>query len=87
MELLDLNSALRKLSAVQKRHLESLAEGPIYYAPSQRLWKSGAPVDQAFIVVEGTAAFVTKRTNRMGNGMMRVRFLANLHFFIMSPIS
>lgn len=28
LELLDQNSALRKLTAVQKRHLESLAEGP-----------------------------------------------------------
>lgn len=65
MELLDCNSALRKLSAVQKRHLESLAEGPLYFPPGKRLWRSGAPVEQAFIVVKGTVSFVTKRANRM----------------------
>lgn len=63
MELLDCSSALRKLTAVQKRHLESLAEGPIYYHPSERLWKAGARVENAFIVVEGTATFVSKRRN------------------------
>lgn len=65
IELLDCNSALRKLSAVQKRHIESLAEGPIYFQPGQRLWKSGSPVDRAFIIVAGTAAFVTKRPDRV----------------------
>lgn len=71
MELLDCNSAFRKVSAVQKRHLESLAEGPKYFGPNQRLWKSGSPVDEAFIVVEGTAQFVTKRTNRINNGKLK----------------
>jgi hypothetical protein len=61
IELLDNNSSFRKLSAVQKRHLESLAEGPLYYAPGQRLWRSGQQVDKAFIVVAGTVAFVAKR--------------------------
>jgi hypothetical protein len=42
LELLDCNSALRKLSAVQKRHLESLAEGPLYFRPGERLWRAGA---------------------------------------------
>jgi hypothetical protein len=61
IELLDNNSSFRKLTAVQKRHLESLAEGPLYYAPGQRLWRSGQQVDKAFIVVAGTVAFVAKR--------------------------
>lgn len=61
IELLDNNSTFRKLNAVQKRHLESLAEGPLYYAPGQRLWRSGQQVDKAFIVVAGTVAFVAKR--------------------------
>lgn len=61
IELLDCNSALRKLTAVQKRHLESLAEGPIYFAPAELLWKAGATVDKAFILVEGTAAFRSKQ--------------------------
>jgi hypothetical protein len=63
VELLDLNSAMRKLSAVQKRHLESLAEGPIAFGPGERLWRAGAPVDKAFLVVAGTASFVPKRRN------------------------
>lgn len=63
LELLEYNTALRKLSAVQKRHLESLAEGPVYYAPGQRIWKSNTPVEKAFIIVCGTVSFVAKRRN------------------------
>jgi len=63
LELLNSNSALRKLSAVQKRHLESLAEGPVSFLPGERIWRSGAPVDKAFIIVSGTASFVPRRRN------------------------
>lgn len=63
LELLDQNSALRKLSAVQKRHLESLAEGPVPFGPGERLWRAGAPVDKAFLMVAGTASFVPRRRN------------------------
>ena len=63
LELLNCNSALRKLSAVQKRHLESLAEGPISFQPGERLWRAGTPVDRAFVIVSGTASFVPKRRN------------------------
>jgi len=63
LELLDQNSALRKLSAVQKRHLESLAEGPVAFGPGERLWRAGAPVDKAFLMVAGTASFVPRRRN------------------------
>ena len=63
LELLDQNSALRKLSAVQKRHLECLAEGPTGFGPGERLWRSGAPVDKAFLMVSGTASFVPRRRN------------------------
>ena len=52
IELIECNSALAKLSAVQKRHLESLAEGPVFYRPDQCLWKAGATADKAFIIVE-----------------------------------
>lgn len=61
IELLDSNTGLRKLTAVQKRHLECLVEGPTVYAPGQRLWRSGSLVDKAFIVVAGTVSFVPKR--------------------------
>jgi len=70
MDLLDSNSAMRKLSAVQKRHLESLAVGPVSFAPGERLWQVGQPVDKAFILVEGTAAFLPKRRN---TGQVRYR--------------
>lgn len=70
-ELLDCNSAFRKISAVQKRHLESLAEGPRYFKPNERLWKSGSHVVEAFIVVEGTAQFVTKKTAKINNGKLQ----------------
>jgi hypothetical protein len=69
LELLDCNSALRKLSAVQKRHLECLAEGPISFGPGERLWRSGAPVDRAFLIVSGTASFVPKRRNAGSVGL------------------
>jgi len=61
--LLDSNTGLRKLTAVQKRHLECLVEGPTVYAPGQRLWRAGSLVDKAFIVVAGTVSFVPKRRN------------------------
>eukprot|EP00980_Cylindrotheca_fusiformis_P005979 scaffold1278_cov191-Cylindrotheca_fusiformis.AAC.4 len=63
VDLLDQNFALRKLAAVQKRHMESLAEGPIGFEAGERLWRDGAPVDKAFLVVSGTASFVPKRRN------------------------
>jgi CRP-like cAMP-binding protein len=63
LELLNCNSALRKLTAVQKRHLESLAEGPIVFQAGERLWRAGTPVDKAFIIVSGTASFAPKRRN------------------------
>jgi len=63
LELLNCNSALRKLTAVQKRHLECLAEGPVSFQPGERLWRAGMPVDKAFLVVSGTASFVPKRRN------------------------
>jgi hypothetical protein len=63
LELLDQNSGLRKLSAVQKRHLESFAEGPVGFGPGDRLWQSGTPVDKAFLIISGTASFVPRRRN------------------------
>lgn len=77
MDLIDMNTALRKLSAVQKRHLECIAEGPVAYNPGERLWRAGAPVDKAFLVVAGTAAFVIRRRNSTisvaNSGMLNVR--------------
>lgn len=69
LELLDCNSALRKLSAVQKRHLESLVEGPMSFQPGERLWRAGTSVDKAFIVLSGTASFVPRRRNAGSVGL------------------
>jgi len=80
MELLDSNTALRKLTAVQKRHLQCLVEGPTVYAPGQRLWRTGAAVDKAFIIVAGTVSFVPKRrhggsstSSKLGQSVGRVK--------------
>jgi len=68
LDLLNCNSALRKLNAVQKRHLESLAEGPTSFQPGERLWKAGYPVDKAFVIVSGSASFVLPRiANKSGS--------------------
>jgi len=71
IELLDSNTALRKLTAVQKRHLQCLVEGPTVYAPGQRLWRTGSAVDKAFIIVAGTVSFVPKR--RHGGSSMSAK--------------
>lgn len=68
-EILNRNSAFRRFSAVQKRHLECLAEGPVYFYPGERLWRAGAQVDKAFLIVSGTASFVPKRRNAGSAGV------------------
>lgn len=78
IELLESNTGLRKLTAVQKRHLECLVEGPMVYIPGQRLWRAGSTVEKAFIVVAGTVSFVPKRRHggsagKLLNQQTRVR--------------
>lgn len=63
MDVIETNSTLRKISAVQKRHLESLAEGPVYFGPGELLWRTGTPVEKAYILVGGTVSFRAKRRN------------------------
>lgn len=60
LEVLKCNSALGKLTALQKRHLESLAEGPRFFECGNYLWQVGEPVDYAFLIVAGTATFAQK---------------------------
>lgn len=60
LEVLKCNSALGKLTALQKRHLESLAEGPRFFECNHYLWQVGEPVDYAFLIVAGTATFAQK---------------------------
>uniref|UniRef100_A0A7S4JWM8 Metallo-beta-lactamase domain-containing protein n=1 Tax=Odontella aurita TaxID=265563 RepID=A0A7S4JWM8_9STRA len=73
MELIESNSALAKLSAVQKRHLESLTEGPVIYNSNQPLWNDGDPVDKAFLIVAGTVSFVPKHKHQQKNKASEVR--------------
>ena len=69
MDIIECNTTLRKISAIQKRHLESLAEGPLYFEPGERLWRSGMPVETAFIIVGGTASFLATRRNGSSVGV------------------
>lgn len=57
LEVLKFNSSLGKLSAFQKRHLESIAEGPRFFEEGSYLWQTGDTVDFAFLIVSGTALF------------------------------
>jgi len=72
LELLNSNTLFRKLTAVQKRHLECLVEGPVVYDSGQRLWRMGSIVEKAFIVVAGTVSFVPKRRNAVSGGNVKV---------------
>jgi hypothetical protein len=74
LDVIQFNSVLSTLYPKQKRHLESLAEGPRHYSFQSLLWKLGDPVDFAYIIVAGTATLGTKairvpsnRTNRRGS--------------------
>jgi len=89
MDVIESNSTLRKISAVQKRHLESLAKGPVYFAPGERLWRSTTPVEKAFIIVGGTVSFLTKRRNAGSVGVMvrnMVQFIIETHCQFCSPV-
>lgn len=57
LEVLKFNSALGKCTAFQKRHLESIAEGPRFFDEGSYLWQYGDSVEYAFLIVSGTAIF------------------------------
>jgi len=61
MGVIQCNSVLRSLTAMQKRCLESLAEGPKRFASFAAIWKVGDPVNNAYLVVSGSAT-IGKRT-------------------------
>ena len=60
LDILHCNSVLGRLTPLQKRHLESLAEGPRYFEADSQMWKVGDPVDFAFLIVSGSATFGQK---------------------------
>jgi len=51
------NSVLSKLTPLQKRHLETIVDGPEHFNPGQYFWKVGGPLKFSFIIVQGTAKF------------------------------
>jgi hypothetical protein len=73
IDVLPFNSVFGTLRPRQKRHLESLAEGPRHFPYQSLLWKVGDPVDFAFIIVAGTATLgklpsrVKLNSNRRGS--------------------
>jgi hypothetical protein len=70
LNVLMYNSALSKISAVQKRNLEFLSEGPIRYDRDQPIWSVGQKVDYAYLIVSGTAVF-RSNPGRKGGAMLR----------------
>lgn len=57
LEVIGYNSVLSHLTASQKRHFESLAEGPKRFEPGAPIWRAGEPVDFAYLIVRGTVGF------------------------------
>jgi hypothetical protein len=70
LNVLMYNSALSKISAVQKRNLEFLSEGPIRYERDQPIWSVGQKVEYAYLIVSGTAVF-RSNPGRRGGAMLR----------------
>lgn len=64
LETINYNSALRNMAESQKRHLESLAEGPRFFETGKAIWSMGSRVDFAFLVLKGTTRFCNPKRNR-----------------------
>jgi hypothetical protein len=73
IDVIQFNSVLSSLYPKQKRHLESLAEGPRHFPYPSLLWKLGDSVDFAYIIVAGTATLGTKPTRVVTSKRMNRR--------------
>ena len=73
LEVIECNSVLRNLTAMQKRYLESLAEGPRHFVSLTSIWKVGDPVDYAYLIVSGSATIGTKVAPKRIMGRMSRR--------------
>jgi hypothetical protein len=62
LQVLQCNFVLGNLSALQKRSLESIAEGPRVFGAGSTLWSIGDRCNYSFLLVGGTVSF--KHTNR-----------------------
>lgn len=70
MGVIQCNSVLRSLTAMQKRCLESLAEGPKRFASFAAIWKVGDPVNYAYLVVSGSATIGKRTIHKVTKGSM-----------------
>ena len=59
VDLLQHNSTFNKLRAVQKRHMESIADGPFTFEPFEEMWTAGNHIDKVYLIVYGTAKFLS----------------------------
>jgi hypothetical protein len=73
LAVIECNSVLSNLSAMQKRYLESLAEGPRFFGAHSLLWKVGDAVDYAYLVVGGTATLGRRHVPRVTHSRMNRR--------------
>ena len=61
IDVLNCNSSLRKLSPLQKNHVEAIADPPQRFTPGKSIWSVGESVLNAFLIVRGTVKFVPNR--------------------------
>ncbi len=71
MAVIQCNSVLRSLTAMQRRCLESLAEGPRVFSSFSAIWKVGDPVGYAYLIVSGTVTMGRKAAPKMTMGKGR----------------
>ena len=71
LDILLCNSVLGRLPALQKRSLESIAEGPRVFEPGTPLWRLSDRCEYAFLIVAGTATFETVQTSKMRSTRVR----------------
>mmetsp|Transcript_12823 Transcript_12823/g.19428 ORF Transcript_12823/g.19428 Transcript_12823/m.19428 type:complete len:1413 (-) Transcript_12823:37-4275(-) len=80
VELLSCNSALRKLSALQKSRLESIAEPQRRLKSGEPIWVVDSPVETAYLVLRGTARFASNRQSSLIGSRQRWSSQASLDF-------
>lgn len=64
LSVLQCNSVLGNLSALQKRSLESIAEGPRVFESGSTLWKAGDRCNYSFLLMTGTVSFKPQSSGR-----------------------
>ena len=71
VDVLQQNSTFNKLRAVQKRHMESIVDGPFTFEPFEEMWTAGNRIDKVYLIVYGTAKFVSS-TNPQNSAEMNL---------------